>query len=182
MNEIIPIEYLSECFLVDFISGDLIWKVRPRHHFETETAWLTINSRQAGKIAGTIGSLGYRYVGIRGQGENKTSIGAHRIVFAMFHGEWADVVDHFNGNTLDNSISNLRPATQGLNMKNQKRRNTNKSGVTGVRWYPRYSAWHSEGTYNYEKFHLGYHEDFFEAVCARKSWENQRDFTRRHGK
>ena len=177
-----PVDYLWECFNVDFLTGKLTWKQRPRYHFETDMAFATINSRQSGKAINRVDANGYHIVGLRGFGKSRKNLYQHRVLFAMYHGVWPDeAIDHHDGNTSNNSISNLRPVSQSVNSKNQRLRNTNKSGLHGVRWYDRYSAWHSEGTYNKRKFHLGYHKDFFEAICARKSWELDKEFTRRHG-
>jgi hypothetical protein len=177
-----PVDYLWECFDVNFQTGKLTWKQRPRYHFETDFAYNTINPRQFGKVAGSISKNDYWTVGLRGIGESKKVMYQHRILYAMFHGVWPDeTIDHFDGNTKNNSISNLRPASQSVNTKNQRLRNTNKSGLHGVRWYNRYNAWHATGTYNYKVFHLGYHENLLDAICARRSWELNKEFTERHG-
>ena len=52
-----PLEYLEECFDVDFVSGTLTWKTRPRSHFETDMSFNTMNSRQSGKTAGSSGKM-----------------------------------------------------------------------------------------------------------------------------
>lgn len=177
-----PVNYLWECFDVDFTTGDLTWKFRPTHHFETEMAYKTINSRHFGKTAGTIGRNGYLSVGLRGLGKERKRLYFHRVVYAMYHGAWpTETIDHFDGDSLNNKISNLRPTTQSINSKNQKLRSTNLSGLHGVRWYSRYNKWHVEGTYNSVKYHLGYYYSFFDAICARKSWELNKEFTMRHG-
>ena len=176
-----PVNYLWDCFNVDFSTGKLTWKIRPRSHFETDFAYNTVNPRQVGKIAGSISKNRYWTVGVRGLGFSKKILYQHRIIYAMYHDIWPDeTIDHFDGDSLNNCISNLRPASQALNSQNQKLRNTNKSGLPGVRWYDRYTAWHSEGTYNLIKYHLGYHSNFFDAVCARRSWELNKKFTERH--
>jgi hypothetical protein len=49
--------------------------------------------------------------------------------------------DHRDQNGLNNRRSNLRPATQIENNRNQRRRQDNTSGVKGVDWYARSQKW-----------------------------------------
>lgn len=44
------------------------------------------------------------------------------------------VIDHRNGDDLDNSRANLRIVPQQVNCKNTRKRNDNSSGVTGISW------------------------------------------------
>ena len=60
----------------------------------------------------------------------------HRLIWAMCNGKDPGVdfvVDHINGNRSDNRITNLRLATKSQNAHNSKVRQSNKSGVKGVR-------------------------------------------------
>ena len=61
----------------------------------------------------------------------KTSITLHRFILAD---QLTDdlVVDHINGNGLDNTRSNLRIVDRGVNARNRKLMNTNTSGFAGV--------------------------------------------------
>ena len=67
------------------------------------------------------------------------SVLMHRILLTPTAGL---VVDHINGNGLDNRKSNLRAVTVAKNSQNRVRLpNNNKSGVVGVYWSKRRSRW-----------------------------------------
>lgn len=57
-----------------------------------------------------------------------------RIVWEIFNGPIPKgmQIDHINGNSLDNKISNLRLVSNRQNSHNQKMKSTNTSGVNGV--------------------------------------------------
>lgn len=52
-----------------------------------------------------------------------------------------EMVDHKNGNTLDNRRSNLRIATRHENLQNQRRHADNKSGFKGVTYRADENKW-----------------------------------------
>jgi hypothetical protein len=61
---------------------------------------------------------------------------ASRIILQL-HGdtfEKGDIVDHINGNPLDNRFSNLRKVTLKVNNQNMSMRSNNTSNVSGVKW------------------------------------------------
>lgn len=71
----------------------------------------------------------------------------------------ASKVDHISGNTLDNRLENLRPATAAQNAHNRKIPSTNKSGYKGVSWHTRTQNWVAKIYFRNEQFHLGMFTD-----------------------
>lgn len=88
------------------------------------------------------------------------------------------MLDHINGNTMDNRKSNLRPCNHQQNCMNRKQRTDNTSGVTGVMV--------RNGKYIADLTYKGIRktktcETFEEAVSVRKSWEEEffKEWTRK---
>ena len=59
---------------------------------------------------------------------------AHRVVWKLIYGNITvdKVIDHVDGNPLNNKVDNLRLGDITLNNKNRKRMKSNKTGHTGV--------------------------------------------------
>lgn len=110
---------LWECFEYSQATGHLTWRVRPRHHFATESAWKGINSREAGKPVDHITAQGYLAFRL-----NRMVWLAHRAVWIMHDGEIPEgmMIDHVNRRKADNRLANLRLATKGQNLMNSTRR------------------------------------------------------------
>ena len=88
-------------------------------------------------------------------------------------------VDHIyhnengEGRRYDNRKSNLRLTTHLNNMKNVKKRNTNKSGITGVNWNKRRNKWEARITVNGKEIHLGFKDKKEDAAQLRKNAEEK---------
>lgn len=66
------------------------------------------------------------------------------------------VVDHINGDSLDNQISNLRACSQLVNGHNRHSLNiNNSSGVRGVSYHKASKKWRATVRVNYKQKHLG---------------------------
>jgi hypothetical protein len=83
------------------------------------------------------------------------------------------VIDHIDGNMLDNRKKNLQICSTQENAQKQKFRLTNKSGHKGVIWYPynNVNKWVAFIRVNYKYIRLGYYIDINDAIKARKDAE-----------
>lgn len=127
--------------LFEYREGVLYWKIKP------------CNNVQIGDQAGNKNVRGYWVTGIQ-----RKLYQNHRLIFMWHYGYLPQYIDHINGNTLDNRIENLRPATCLQNQHNAKKRNDNKSGVKGLSWDKQCQKWKAQIRYNGQKIYLGLFE------------------------
>jgi hypothetical protein len=81
------------------------------------------------------------------------------------------VVDHINGDKLDNCRKNLRLCTQQQNSFNSRTPNNNLSGIKGVYWCNKRLKWVAQVAHNGKTIPLGRYADFQSAVNARLAKE-----------
>lgn len=93
---------------------------------------------------------------------------AHRIIYAIVHGEMPGEIDHIDGNPMNNRIENLRDVSHSVNMHNSKKSKDNTSGFPGVYWHSQHQKWYACIRADGRLIHIGYFDDFDEAVQARK--------------
>ena len=96
----------------------------------------------------------------------------HAVLFSNFSLNLKDV-DHKNHNKKDNRKHNLRIVTRSQNNMNRKLFSNNTSGVTGVCWNKAANKWAAHIRINKKRIHLGYFNDFEDAVKARKEAEEK---------
>lgn len=82
------------------------------------------------------------------------------------------VVDHINGDVLDNRRSNLRVRTPSENNMNKVIQSNNISGIAGVSWHKRDNIWHATISKDGKQKHLGNFYYFRNAVRARVKAED----------
>jgi len=78
------------------------------------------------------------------------------------------VVDHINGDILDNCKINLRTVSIQQNASNAKLRTDNTSGHKGVKWNARNNKWASQINYKNKRYHLGFYDNIDNAVHIRE--------------
>lgn len=129
-----------------------------------------------GVLLNKIGSLnGKRVVGAPAKslsrGYYKTRVDGreayvHRIVWKIMTGEEPDIVDHIDGNPINNAWSNLRSVRHAQNLGNTPPPRHNKSGVKGVYWAKDKNRWTAQIGVGGKAVYLGRYKTIEEAKSA----------------
>lgn len=115
-------EELRAHFSYDHCSGEIRWILPTTDHI------------RSGDKAGWVTDGGYLKICFK----RRQYLG-HRVAWAMYHGEWpVSLIDHVNGDCLDNRIVNLRLCNPEQNGANSRRRKDNVCGFKGVSFKPRH--------------------------------------------
>ena len=155
MSELITYDELRRILDYDRESGVFRWKVaRVKARIGTE--------------AGTVSKTdGYRYITL-----NRRRYLAHVLAWLYVHGYYSEnVIDHCDRNILHNWIDNLREISFVCNSRNAKLSKANTSGIKGVYQKRQTGKWQAQITLNMKLCHLGYYDNFDDAVCARLAAE-----------
>lgn len=136
-------------------SGIFHWKV-------------TSGKARAGKAAGFF-EHGYWCIGIFSRTHT-----ASRLAWLLTYEEWpAGLVDHINGDPLDNRIANLRLVTPSQNQANRRTNKCKKSSsYKGVFWNRACQKWFASIMQDGKHIYLGIHSSEEE---ARRAYESAAD-------
>lgn len=177
-------ETLRQLLRYDPETGKLFWRERDATFFQDGKFCAAVkcrqwNTRYANKEALTNKTpRGYCYGSIF-----HCKHYAHRVVWAIVHGEWPDgEIDHVSGDTQDNSIANLRIVSHTGNMRNTKRPSHNTSGVVGVSIHKPNGKWRAVIGVGGKAVSLGIFADLNDAIAARKNAETKYGFHQNHGR
>lgn len=155
---------LKELLSYDPDSGVFTWLPRNGNTRSSKV----FNSRYAGKVAGSVqvDSTGHKQVVIF---VDKKSYKAHRLAWLYVYGELPDgIIDHINGDSLDNRIVNLRVVDDFQSAWNKGKLVTNKSGFKGVSLKKKTGKWIAQINYKKRKIHVGTYdtpEEAHKAYC-----------------
>jgi hypothetical protein len=120
------------------------------------------SSRKAGEEAGTLDAHGYRTISV-----DRKNYKAHRLIWLYVHGHMpTSILDHINGNRLDNRIENLRLADRRGNNCNKGKLRTNRSGWKGVSFHPQSGKWRATIMLHKRQTHVGLYSDPLDAASA----------------
>lgn len=134
---------LKEHFDYNPETGDFIWRKIGK------------GRKGIGKTAGTVKGNGYHYLNF-----GEKAYLSHRMAFLFMVGEIPCMIDHRDGDPLNNKWDNLRDCSHSQNMCNARIRSDNKSGAKGVSWFARDKKWEVVLRINKAVKYLGRYEDF----------------------
>ncbi len=164
----VNIAALKEYIAYDPHTGQMHWKKRPAVHTPVRVGDPAFSANH---------SKGYKRGNFLGR-----LLFAHRVVWAMHHGDWPEQIDHINGDRADNRIENLRRADPVTNGRNKRLLDSNTSGAVGVNWSGVCQKWAASICVNKRQVHLGTFENKDDAIAARKAAEITHGFHPNHGR
>lgn len=175
-----PVSYLKSVLDYDEETGDFTWKPRIESDFSTKCQFVSWSNRFAGKKAGTIVTKKRKsYLKINLGGKNYY---AHRIAYAILNDCWPEnEIDHINGNSLDNSKTNLRQVTRKENCRNVSLIPNSTSGYCGVNWHEPSGKWRARVKIDGKENYIGLFDDPQEAAIRIKAIRDAVGFHKNHG-
>ena len=115
-------------------------------------------------VAGSRGGVKRNYIYIQIGDSNYR---AHRLAWLYMTGEWPlHLVDHIDGDGLNNAWENLREATNKQNSENKSVRSNVVSGMRGVHLIPAKNKWKATVTHEGKQHYLGLFDNAEEAFVV----------------
>ena len=143
--------------------------------YNAETGIFTWNVNLRGKaakigfVAGTPSIRGSVHITVDGK-----KYLAHRLVWLYIYGEFPDdMLDHIDGNPLNNKITNLRECNNTQNGRNRLAQNNNTSGFKGVSWHKTRGKWRASITLHGKHHHIGHFDSAEKASSAYESYTKE---------
>ena len=90
----------------------------------------------------------------------------HRVIYLYHNGVMPKMVDHKDGDKLNNHIENLRAYTSSKNKCNRRIQKNNTSGFKGVNWDKNKCKWVAQIRKDGVHYHLGLFSDIKSASFA----------------
>ena len=112
---------------------------------------------------------GRGYVGART--ESGDYIKMHRLIMNI--SDPSVIVDHIDGNPLNNCRSNLRLVNYSQNHMNRRVGDNNTSGIVGVNWHSARHQWRAYISIDHHTIHLGWFANKEDAIRARQEGERR---------
>lgn len=160
MYKIFSQQYLKESFDYDESTGIITWKRRPIHHFHDERTMNKWNTRYANMRAG------YKSKVFKSDHEyywrmslDNHPYDCHALIWVWLYGKYATLIDHYDGNSLNNTKVNLRETSTSKNIRKGKIQRNNTSGYKGVSYRNDTGKWAVRLKVNRKYKSLGSYDD-----------------------
>lgn len=168
---------LLNLFVVNYDDGHLIWRTRPIEYFiNSKLPYLTMgawNKKFSGKLAGyvhTSKDKSYNVVKINGK-----AINISNIIYFLYYGEISNdkniIIDHIDGDSLNDSINNLRQISQMDNTRNMIKCKNNV-GYKGVKLSKSSKKYEARISVDGKYIHIGTYDD---AETAHEAYKKQKN-------
>lgn len=112
--------------------------------------WKKASRTKLGSPVGQITKAGYRQLEWGGK-----LYSVHHIIWAMHTGTWPKLLDHVDGNGINNRLENLREATPSQNAHNARKSRRNTSGFKGVSRHKQTGSWQANIALEGKQYFLG---------------------------
>lgn len=130
-------------------------------HYDKVKHW-----KWSAKLHSYPGSLPVKYIPYRMQRIDGKNVGILMNRFIM-DAKPGEMIDHEDGQSMNNACDNLRRCTPTQNTFNQKGpKHNSKSGYKGVYWHKAAEKWCAGVRYNNKKYYLGIFDDVKDAARA----------------